>query len=218
MMDALKKYLPAPILWLGVVLAFVCFALTFKGPRKQFWQRMTYTGLTLGTFSLVAQPSLRKTRFTWRDVLLGLGSAGVLYGIFQIGDRIARLVMPKGATDIDQIYGLDAYRPKQEIAARLAFIIGPAEELFWRGFLQTRLMERYGRITGTALATAAYGGAHIVTGNLTLIGAATVAGAFWGGLAMLGAPPGALIISHAFWDVFIFLIAPTQTTQQESTI
>ena len=43
-----------------------------------------------------------------------------------------------------------------------------------------------------------------------MIGAATVAGAFWGGMAMLGAPPGALIISHAFWDVFIFLVAPTQ--------
>ena len=44
---------------------------------------------------------------------------------------------------------------------------------------------------------------------VTLIGAATVAGAFWGGLAALGAPLEALIISHSFWDVFIFLIAPT---------
>src|SRR5438552_2120795 len=135
-MDSLKKYLPAPIVWLSVALAFVCFTLTFRGPRKQFWQRMTYTGLTLGTLSLVAQPSLRRTRFTWRDVLLGLGSAGVLYGIFQIGDRMARMIMPQGAMDIDQIYGLNTHRPKQEIAARLALIIGPAEELFWRGFLQ----------------------------------------------------------------------------------
>lgn len=209
-MDTLKRNAPAPLVWLALVLAFILFGFTFRGPRKQFWQRMTYTGLALGSVSLIAQPQLRKTRFTWNDVLLGLGSAGVLYAIFQIADRMTRKIMPGGARDIDNIYGLDAYRPKQEIAARLAFIIGPAEELFWRGFLQERLMGAYGRLVGTAMATAAYGGAHVVTGNLTLIGAATVAGAFWGGMAMLGAPPGALIISHAFWDVFIFLVAPTQ--------
>lgn len=205
-----EKGLPAPVVMAGLGMAFVCFGLTFRGPRKEFWQRMTYTGLTLGTLSLVAQPELRKTRLTISDVLLGLSSAGVLYGIFQIGDRLSRRILPSGATDIDAIYGLDAHRPKWEIAARLAAIIGPAEELFWRGFLQKRLMRQYGTVTGTAMATAAYGGAHVVTGNLTLIGAATVAGAFWGGMAMLGAPPGSLIISHAFWDVFIFLIAPTQ--------
>lgn len=206
----MKRIVPAPIVWLSLALAFVLFGVTFRGPRKQFWQRMTYTGAVLGPLALVAQPQLLKTRFTWSDVLLGLGSAGMLYGIFQIADRVTRKILPGGARDIDAIYGLDAYRPKQEIAARLAFIIGPAEELFWRGFVQERFMQAYGRVVGTAMATAAYGGAHLVTGNFTLIGAATVAGAFWGGMAMLGAPPGALIISHAFWDVFIFLIAPTQ--------
>jgi membrane protease YdiL (CAAX protease family) len=209
-MDFLRRNAPAPIVWLALALAFVLFGVTFRGPRKQFWQRMTYTGLTLGTLSLVTQPALRRTRFTWNDVLLGLSSAAVLYGLFQVADRVTRKILPSGARDIDNIYGLDAYRPKQEIAARLACIIGPAEELFWRGFIQERFTQAYGRVIGTAMATAAYGGAHVVTGNLTLIGAATVAGAFWGGMAMLGAPPGALIISHAFWDVFIFLVAPTQ--------
>lgn len=209
-MDFLKRNAPAPVVWLSLVLAFVLFGLTFKGPRKQFWQRMTYTGLTLGTVSLVAQPQLRKTKFTFADILLGLGSAGVLYGIFQIGDRLTRKILPNGAREIDQIYGLEQYNNPKEIGLRLAAVIGPAEELFWRGFIQERLMGAYGRVVGTAMATAAYGGAHLVTGNFTLIGAATIAGAFWGGMAMLGASPGTLIISHAFWDVFIFLIAPTQ--------
>ena len=209
-MDFLKRNAPAPIVWIALVLAFILFGFTFKGPRKQFWQRMTYTGAVLGPIAIAAQPQLRKTKFTFADILLGLGSAGVLYAIFQVADRVTRKILPGGARDIDNIYGLDAYRPKQEIAARLAFIIGPAEELFWRGFIQERFRQAYGRVIGTAMATAAYGGAHVVTGNLTLIGAATVAGAVWGGMAMLGASPGTLIISHAFWDVFIFLIAPTQ--------
>jgi hypothetical protein len=59
------------------------------------------------------------------------------------------------------------------------------------------------------MGIAAYGSAHLVTGNLTLIGAASVAGAFWGALHARGVPMGALIVSHMAWDVWIFLIAPT---------
>jgi len=187
----------------------VAFALTFRGPRSSFWQRMTMTGLTLGSLALKAEPELRQTRIRLKDVALGLASAGVLYVGFQIGDRLARIILPKGATEIESIYGLRSLRPKKEIAARLVLIIGPAEELFWRGLVQARLTRRFGKVPGTVLGIASYGGAHIVTGNLTLIGAATVAGAFWGLLAAAGVPMGALIVSHVAWDVWIFLVAPT---------
>ena len=35
----------------GLAAAYVAFALTFRGPRDRFWQRMTATGLTLETIS-----------------------------------------------------------------------------------------------------------------------------------------------------------------------
>jgi membrane protease YdiL (CAAX protease family) len=216
-MRELRKGLPDLLVVPGVALAFILFGLTFRGPRAQFWQRMTYTGLTLGALSLAGEPRLRRTRFSFRDLWVGLGSAAILYGIFQIGDRLTRLILPKGAAEINSIYGLEALRPRNELAARLALIIGPAEELFWRGLLQARLMNRFGRLPGLALGVAAYGGAHLVTGNLTLIGAATIAGAFWGGLAALGVPTSALILSHSFWDVFIFLIAPTIRRETPNT-
>jgi len=208
-MNALRRYLPDPIVTIGLAFAFAFFALTFRGPRSRFWQRMTWTGLTLGSLSLIAQPKLRRMRFGLREAAIGLGSAGILYIIFQIGDRLTRLILPKGASEIGAIYGLEKLRPRKELAARLALIIGPAEELFWRGLLQARLINQFGPLPGYVMGTAAYGSAHLVTGNFTLIGAATVAGAFWGGLAALGVPLEALIISHSFWDVFIFLIAPT---------
>jgi membrane protease YdiL (CAAX protease family) len=198
-----------PVVTFGLALAFALFGLTFRGPRARFWQRMTRTGLALGGLALAAEPQLRRTRVRLRDVLVGLGSAGLLYGVFQIGDRLARRMLPKGGDEIGAIYGLETLRPRPELAARLAFIIGPAEELFWRGLVQARLTRQFGALPGYIMGTAAYGGAHIVTGNLTLIAAATIAGAFWGALAALGAPTSTLIISHAAWDVFIFLIAPT---------
>src|SRR2546428_10779617 len=110
--------------------------------------------------------------------------------------------MPRAGGEIGDIYALRALRRKEELAARLAFAIGPAEELFWRGFVQRR--------AGLIATTALYGGAHLVTENLTLVGAATVAGAYWGLLRAFRVPLGALIASHVAWDVWIFLIAPTQ--------
>jgi membrane protease YdiL (CAAX protease family) len=124
------------------------------------------------------------------------------------GDRLARAVLPRGGEEIAAIYDLGTLGEKVELGLRLMLVIGPAEELFWRGLVQQRLITRYGRIAGALLGTAAYGGAHLVTRNLTLIGAASVAGAFWGGLHALGAPMGALIVSHAVWDVLAFLVAP----------
>ena len=210
----MKKQLP--LLGLGAGLAATLFFLTFRGPKKGFWDRMTATGLILGSLALVAQPALRKTRITPRDVLLGILSAAGLYSIFQVGDRLARLLLPQGGAQIDQIYQLKRLRPRAELMARLGLIIGPAEELFWRGFLQKGLMLVLGPFWGTLAGVAAYGGVHIASGNFTLIGAATVAGAFWGGLYGLGMPLGALIVSHILWDNIIFLIAPTSRLAEET--
>lgn len=194
----------------GLALAYVSFAQVFRGRRERFWPRMTRTGAILGSLALASEPELRETRIDVKDVVVGLGSAGALYVIFQVGDRFARWLLPQGGAEIASIYDLRTLGPTPVLAGRLALIIGPAEELFWRGLVQRRLMREYGPLVGTAAGTALYGGAHLVTGNVTLIGAATVAGAFWGGLYALGVRMGALIVSHAAWDVFTFLIAPTE--------
>ena len=200
-----------PLLAAGLALAYGAFAHTFLGDRERFWQRMTSAGTVLGTLALVSERDLRRDiRIRKKDIGLGLAAAAGLYGVFQAGDRLARKLLPTGGDDIGEIYSLDRLRPKPEIAARLALVIGPAEELFWRGFVQRRLQRtRLGRWKGAAAAAAAYGGAHVVTGNLTLTGAAGVAGAYWSALAAAGMPMGALIVSHVAWDVWIFLVAPT---------
>ena len=189
----------------GLATAFALFGLTFRGQRSRFWERMTLTGFVLGNMALANDAELRQLRFRERDVALGLLSAAGLYAIFQAGDRMARAVMPRGSREIADIYALRSLGPKEEIAARLAAVIGPAEELFWRGFVQRRV--------GAPGAAMAYGGAHLVTGNATLIGAATVAGIYWGLLRAIGMSMPALITSHVAWDIWIFLLAPTEPEQ-----
>lgn len=208
------KKTPA-LLGFGVVLAAGLFMSTFRGPSNRFWDRMTATGLSLGTLALATQPKLRTTRIGLKDIFLGVLSAVGLYSIFHIGDRLSRIILPNGGEQINEIYKLKRLRPRKELMARLGLIIGPAEELFWRGFLQEGLMERFGPFWGTVMGVSAYGGVHISSGNFTLVGAATVAGAFWGGLYALGMPLGALIVSHILWDNLIFLIAPTTKLSEE---
>lgn len=194
---------------LAAIAAPIAFTATFRGPRDRFWPRMTLTGLTLGGLALLTSERSREARIRWWHVPLGLASAAVLYVTFQIGDRFARRFVPGGDADIRDIYALRTLRPKEEIALRLATIVGPAEELFWRGLVQAALMRRFGRWRGGALAALAYGGVHVTAGNFTLMGAAGVAGAHWCALYAAGVPLGALIVSHVAWDVWIFLVQPT---------
>jgi uncharacterized protein len=201
---------PGPIsLVVGLAAAQAGFAATFRGPRDRFWQRMTWTGLGLGGFALLTSASARRFRLRPWHLLAGWLSAAVLYLTFRAGDVFARRIVPGAEAEIGEIYALRDLRPRSEIAGRLATIVGPAEELFWRGLVQAALMRRYGRWRGAALAAAAYGGVHVVTGNFTLFGAAGVAGAHWCALYALGAPLGVLVVSHVTWDIWIFLVQPT---------
>jgi len=197
----------------GLGIAYGAFGLTFRGPKTRFWQRMTNTGALLGVLAIAGDRTLQRPRLRRQDLALGLGIAAGLYAIFQVGDRMARRILPAGDENIGAIYELRGLRPKEEIALRLAAVVGPAEELFWRGLLQRAAVRRFGLVPGIGLSAGAYGGAHLVTGNPALIGAATVAGIYWSVWAALGAPMAALITSHVVWDIWIFLIAPTQTVK-----
>jgi uncharacterized protein len=204
-----------PLLVAGLGAAYAAFALTFRGPRRAFWQRMTATGLALGSLALGTEPALRRSRIRGRDVASGLASAAALYGVFMVGDRVVRRLLKRGGEDIGEVYALRELGPAPELAARLALVIGPAEELFWRGFVNARLQRSLGRWPGAAAGSVAYAGAHVATGNFTLFGAAGVAGAYWSALAAAGMPMGALVVSHVAWDLLTFLVAPTGPSQPE---
>jgi len=164
----------------------------------------------LGAYALAAEPALRRERLRPRDFFKGIGSAAGLYAVFQVGDRLARRIMPAGDREIARIYQLRAAAPRAAIATVLTLVIGPGEELFWRGLVQRHLMRRFGRIRGTLLASSIYGAVHLVSENLTLTGAATTAGLYWGVGYAREQRMAPLIISHVTWDIWIFLIAPTE--------
>ena len=95
------------------------------------------------------------------------------------------------------------------IALLLLFIIGPAEEIFWRGFIQRRLSARWNADLGFAATTFLYTFVHIWSFNFMLIMAALVVGFCWGIIyRFFPKSLTALIISHAVWDVCAFVLFP----------
>ena len=97
---------------------------------------------------------------------------------------------------------------KLRIAVLMIFIIGPGEELFWRGFLQRSLQNKIGNNLGFILATSIYTLVHLGSGNVMLVLAAGVCGLFWGYLYLRYGSITLNIVSHTLWDVTVFLWLP----------
>ena len=116
--------------------------------------------------------------------------------------------MPFATTQINGIYQKGLGTHTGIIAALLFFITGPCEEIYWRGFLQKNLAVRFGPWQGWLLATVIYAGVHIWSFNLMLIGAAAVAGGFWGAMFWRYKSLGPVIISHSVWSTIIFAVFP----------
>ena len=192
----------------GMAGAAAVWTAAFRG-RSGFWARMAAGVGSLGAYALYANPDLRRTRIRRGDLARGVASATVLYGVFQLGDRFARRVMPNGGAEIDDIYRKRGLAPDPFIAATLALLIAPGEELFWRGLLNRYLAQELNPVAGNAAGATIYAAIHLVSGNLTLTGAAGVAGTFWSLEHLAQGRMGPLIVSHVAWDLWIFLVRPT---------
>jgi membrane protease YdiL (CAAX protease family) len=190
----------------AVLLAAICWALTFGTSWGNFWLKIGFSVIVVFLYSLVYQRPRLTFRFS--SVLLGALSAAVLYGIFFLGRHLAPYVLPGSGSQVGDIYALGFGTNRILIFLLLFFITGPGEEIFWRGFLQARLMERWGKVTGAGAAAGFYAAVHIFSGNLVLTAAALVAGAFWGALYLWKRDLLLQIVSHSIWSSVIFALFP----------
>ncbi len=195
----------AATLLLAAGLWFITFAL--KGPS--FWVKISISAATLALLALRLDPPGRVGgRLDARTWLTGLGSAAALYLIFWLGRTVSLALFDFAGDQIGAIYHKGEGTPAWVIALLLFFVTGPGEEIYWRGYLQRRLMVRFGRWPGWALATALYAGVHVSSMNFMLVGAAAVAGAFWGAIYAQGRRLAPVILSHSVWSTVIFAVFP----------
>jgi len=195
--------------WATAGLATGLWFITFYLSFSNFWIKISISAVCLAIFSIRTQPVHKEQlRLDGRVFVQGLLSALVLYAIFWIGKSVSTGFFPFAATQIGAIYGKGEGVPRLAVFFLLLLVTGPCEEIYWRGFLQRNLMQRYGERRGWILTTAIYAGVHIWSFNFMLIGAAAVAGAFWGFLYLRWQRLSPVIISHSVWSAFIFAVAP----------
>lgn len=211
----LKTKVLSALPWLALLAGVVLFNLHFLGWwRLPFWQSLTVTTGILGALGLLLggrelrQGLVAVTSRDWRNsLLLGLAAAAVLYAIFWVGGLVAREILPFAQSELGGIYRWKGNLSPWRMGVLMALVIGPGEELFWRGYLQKKMTGRYA-LGGVALVVAAYGLAHLATGNRMLMIAALTCGAFWGLLYWRLQNIWVNIVSHVAWDIAVFLIFP----------
>ena len=197
----------------GICIATVLWTVMFSpwtAPHINFWIMMTCSGATLTLYSTWTSPGWWKdVRIGLSDILLGAGLAAVMWGVFWLGEFFSTLLFDFARPQVDTIYGMKEGENPLVLTLLMLFIIGPAEEIFWRGYIQKGLSKRWNPNWGFVVTTLVYSLVHLAKFNFMLIMAAAVAGLIWG-LAYRFFPErlGAIIISHALWDCAVFIWFP----------
>lgn len=200
---------------LPIAIAALLWAVMFSpwtAPHVNFWLTMSLAGVVLTTLSLALSPDLLgvlKSTFSPKHILFGVALAALLWCVFWVGDKVACWMFPFAEGEIGSIYSMKDGTSPWLIGPLLLLVIGPAEEIFWRGFVQRQFSLKMNPTWAFVLTTAIYALVHIWAGNFMLVVAAAVVGGVWGLLYRLW-PKGlwTLIISHAVWDVVVFLVLP----------
>jgi membrane protease YdiL (CAAX protease family) len=198
------------VAWATLVAAAV-WAVIFAWRPANFWLLM---GVGVGGLGLLAL--WIRGPFPWTegvylsDLGTGVAAAAALYAVFALGRIAVSRLVPIAPAQIGSVYVLRAQAPWWAIALLLICVIGPGEELFWRGLVQWGLVRRLGSGVGWAVATGIYGGIHILAANPMLVVAALAAGGFWGLLYLRVGRIAPLVVSHIVWDLAVFLVFPFQ--------
>lgn len=212
----MKRILP---ILLPVLLGFVLWTVMFSpwtAPHINFWVCMTISACLLTAIAFwqggawwkhLDIPQDGKLRYWLENIALGILIAIALWAVFWVGDKLSQLIFPSFARqEVDSIYEMKNGTETIILSLLLLFVIGPAEEIFWRGYIQRKLG---GTFMAFALTTIIYALVHLFSLNFMLIMAALVCGVAWGGLYWLW--PNrfpAILISHALWDAAVFVWFP----------
>ena len=199
----------------GFAVAGVFWFLMFSpwtAGSPNFWLAMSVAATTLVVWGLSADRKELGALYAFepRWIAIGLVAAGVLYLVFFVGDRISALLFEFSKPQVAGIYLTKSQASPVLIGSLLLLLIGPAEEIFWRGFAQRRLGQHFGAWKGFLLTTAVYALVHIWAFNFMLLMAALICGLFWGWMYLKYKSVWPGLISHAVWDLFIFVLIPIQ--------
>ncbi len=200
-------------LYFSLAVALLLWTLMFSpltAPRFDFWQMMAGSALILCSLATLFAPAWwNRLKFDGRNLLFGIVVALVLWGVFWVGDKLSSWMFSFARPQVDLIYGIKEGESPWVLSLLLLFLIGPAEEIFWRGYVQERMSKKWGLNRGYLIATAGYTLVHVPSCNFMLVMASLVCGAAWGFLYRYFPDRfTGIVLSHALWDAMVFVWLP----------
>ena len=140
-------------------------------------------------------------------ISIGALSGILLYSLFWLGVQAFDILNLPFENSIKKLYRWFAPSLFWQYLA-LILVAAPGEELFWRGFVQKRLLRYLGPLGSITLGALLYSSVHIYSGTFILMLAAFLSGLIWGTLYLWKKSMPLVIVSHIVFDIMIFIILP----------
>lgn len=139
--------------------------------------------------------------------IFGISSGIALYILFYVGDSMLTLLPGSFDKQIAKIYTVFSFEWMWHYLV-LFLIIIPGEEIFWRGFVQKRLMRYMNFKVAVFIAATLNAAVFAFSGYPLLMIAAFISAIVWGSLYVWKRSMPLLIISHLIFDLLLLIIIP----------
>jgi uncharacterized protein len=189
----------------GYLLAHALMYFTFND-RAIFWYIFTGSLLILITYAMFQEDVEDEATF-FKYISIGVLSGLLLYALFWLGVQFFDLSNLPFDKSIKNLYRWFAPSLFWQYLA-LILVAAPGEELFWRGFVQKRLLRYFGPFGSITIGAFLYASVHIYSGTFILMLAAFLSGLVWGALYLWKKSMPLVIVSHIVFDIMIFIILP----------
>lgn len=201
----MKKCFQDPRLFIGLIVAHILLYFSFHD-KAIFWYIFSGSVLVLIAYAMFQEEVDDEVSFI-QYVFVGAIAGFFIYFIFWLGVRAIDILHLPFNTSIKNLYKWFAPSLFWQYLA-LVLVAAPGEELFWRGFIQKRVMNYYNPFISISAASILYASVHIYSGSFLLVLAAFISGCIWGNLYFWKRSMPLVIVSHIVFDLMIFIILP----------
>lgn len=190
---------------IGLFIAHLFMYFTFQN-NSVFWYIFSASLLFLISYSILNEELDDEVPFI-TYLLYGAISGFILFAVFWVGNSIIELFNLPFTKEISKLYGRFSPSMLWHYIVLLLIII-PGEEIFWRGFVQKRIVKHVNIPVGILLSSLLYASVNLYSTHWMLAFAALIGGLFWGFLYAWKKSMPLVIVSHLIFDLFLLIIFP----------
>lgn len=190
---------------IGFFFAHILLFLTFQ-EKAVFWYLFTASITFLITFAIMKEEMDDELPFK-QYITYGILTGILLFALFWVGNSLFHLLNIPISGAVTKLYKFFSPTMIWHYIVLLLIII-PGEEIFWRGFIQKRLLRLTKPSHSILISTVMYASVHVYSGSWLLLLAAIVAGLFWSTLYVWKRSIPLVVVSHLIFDLFLLVLIP----------